>query len=193
MTKTKKKAKGKRPRPVVPDLRENALEADPRFSRFSELYVTHQGARPNALQAAIAAGYSEIWAKSHAWRLVQRLRLKVGPVLRAHGLDEVLIARKLSRLVEAREPKWNPKKLIRRARTVKGKDGAEEKIPEIRGGWDKFESSSTQLGAIDRLITLLDLEPAKKLKGDTPDGAIPIRLMTSIPKRGDAVPGTPAK
>lgn len=138
--------------------RSDALENNELFPKFAELYVEYKG---NAKRAAIDAGYSESYAQSSSYKLVARLQLKMGPVLRRFGLDEVKVAHKVEQLLEAKTPKWNP----------------ESK------GWDVFEDGGTQQRALDTLADLLDARPPRKLAGDTPDGSIPIRIISSIPKR----------
>ncbi len=135
---------------------ENALENDPRFAHFAEFYVQMGG---NGFKAAKAAGYPEEYARAHAHKLVARLKLKVGPVLRHVGIDEVLIAKRLKKLIRAKEPKWNA----------------------ATKSWDVFESGSIQLGALQSAIKLLDLEPPKRIAGQD-GGAIPIVVHHSIPQ-----------
>lgn len=143
--------------------RANAPECDQRFARFAKLYVEGEGEelRPgNALQAALKAGYPPAYAKGHSWELAAKVRVKMGQALRAQGINEVRIARKLDALLDAKTPKWN----------------------QTHGRWDRFEDSGTQIAALDRAVELLELAPPKKVKGELPDGAIPIRLVSSIPR-----------
>lgn len=135
--------------------RANAAERDPRFQKFAELYVELHG---NAYRAACQAGYTERYAKSKAHKLAARLRLKAGPVLRRYGLDEVFVARKLKKLARAKRPKWNP----------------------ATKQWDRFEDAGTQLGALQVMAKLLEMEPPKTVKGEGPDGAIPVVIRSSI-------------
>jgi len=137
--------------------RDNAIETDPRFARFAELYVELGG---NTYRAAVQAGYSEQYAKKLGYRLLARLKLRVGPVLRRYSLDEVFVARKLKKLAKAKVPRWNPA----------------EKV------WDKFEASDVQIKATDMVAELLDMKPAKKIAGNGPDGTIPVVIKSSIPR-----------
>lgn len=141
--------------------RENAIEADERFADFSRYYVELHG---NGLRAALAAGYPEDYARSHAHLLVARLKLKTQPVLRRYGLDEVFVARKLKKLASAKEPKWN------------------QQTKE----WDKFENAAVQIKAVELVKDLLGMDPPKRIAGDGPGGAIPIVLRHSIPRPSQA-------
>ena len=158
--------------------RENAIEADERFAEFSRYYVELNG---NGYRAALSAGYPEAYAKSHAHLLVARLKLKAQPVLRRYGLDEVFVARKLKKLAGAKEPKWNPRKLVKDA--VKDSEGKVLEA-EIRGDWDKFENAAVQIRAVELVKDLLGMDPPKVLKGEGPGGAIPIVLKHSVPRPG---------
>ncbi len=140
---------------------ENALENDPKFAHFAEFYVAMGG---NAFKAAKAAGYPEDYARAHAHLLVARLKLKVGPVLRHVGIDEVAIAKRLKKLLRAKEPKWN----------------------QESKRWDYFQAAGVQLGALNVAAKLLDIEPPKRIAGEKEGDGIPIVVVHSIPqpKRG---------
>lgn len=138
-------------------MREKAIECDPRFARFAECYVECKGV---GRLAARMAGYSDDYAASHAYRLVARLNLHAGPVLRASGIDEVHVSQQLKKLLDAKTPKWN----------------AKEK------SWDMFECGTVQLGALQLAAKLLDMEPARRLTGDGPGGSIQVVLKHSVPQ-----------
>lgn len=159
------------------DLRENALEGDPRFATFQQLYVQYNG---NGYRAACEAGYPPDYAKSYSYLLVARLKLKVQPVMRRFGLDEVFVARKIKKLARARVPKWNRNKLAQPAKLAE--DGKTVLEPEVRGDWDAFEDASTQMRAVELAAELLNLKPARTIKGEGPGGAVPIIVKHSVPR-----------
>jgi len=78
--------------------RENSL----RFRRFGDEYLKNGG---NAYQAALAAGYSRATAESDSYKLARLVKVKIGDALRANGVDEVWMARKLKELFEDKDPK----------------------------------------------------------------------------------------
>ena len=78
--------------------RENSL----RFLRFRDEYLKNGG---NAYQAALAAGYSRATAESDSYKLARLVKVKIGDALRANGVDEVSVARKLKDLLEDEDPK----------------------------------------------------------------------------------------
>ena len=49
---------------------------------------------------------------------------------------------------------------------------------------EAFLDNGARMRAIETLADLLDAQLPRKLAGDTPDGTIPVRLITSIPRRG---------
>lgn len=140
--------------------RENALEADPRFQKFTELYVEYGNAR----RAAQEAGYPPAYAKSLSYKLVARLKLKVIPVLKRHGLDELWVAKKLKSMAEAKlvTRRWNPQT---------------EQFVEFSDA-----DNGIQMRAVENVIELLDMRPARKTAGEGLDGAIPVIIRTSIPR-----------
>lgn len=158
--------------------RTNAIEADERFTEFSRYYVELNG---NGYKAALAAGYPADYAKGHAHLLVARLKLKAQPVLRRYGLDEVFVARHLKKLARAKEPKWNPRKLVKPA-VMDPADKSKVLEPEVRGDWDKFENAAVQIRAIELVKDMLAMDPPKVLKGEGPGGAIPVTLVHSVPR-----------
>lgn len=175
----------KRKAPVDPvqaeieQLRVNDPSTDPRFQKFAELYVTkHAG---NGHQAALAAGYPPGFAKSHSWRLVKLLKLRMGDALRAQGLDEMEVVALIRRLATAKVPKWNRSKVVRPAK-YDPKDRSKVLEPAVIGGWDYFDDSAAIGKAAEMLATLLDAKPATKVKGDNPDGSFTVRLISSVPR-----------
>jgi hypothetical protein len=180
MAKQPKSKVPKRTDAPAPPPRENALERDPRFAKFQQLYVELEG---NGYQAALRAGYGQQYAKSKSYVLVARLKLRCEPVLRRFGLDEVFVARKLVALSQAKEPRWNPRKLVQAAvPEVKDESGKviQAAQPEVRGDWDLFESPRVQHDAIELVSDLLSMRPPTRLKGDGPGGALQVFIKTSI-------------
>jgi len=57
--------------------------------------------------------------------------------LRAEGIDEVFVARKLKDLLRAQGRRWNPKK----------------------GSWEKFEDYYTQLAPLKEIAKIFDIYP----------------------------------
>jgi hypothetical protein len=156
--------------------RANARENDPKFAKFQELYIE----TGNAYDSAKAAGYSEVYAKSHAHKLAARVRVKMGVALAAVGVDRVSLARRLARKLDATTVKWNPNKVVRPA--VKASKQQPE-LPELRGGWDTFEDTQAQLRATEMALELTDSYPAKRFGGPGGPGGgdpIPIIIQSSI-------------
>jgi hypothetical protein len=80
--------------------------------------------------------------------------------LRAEGIDEVFVARKLKDLLGAQGRRWNPKK----------------------GSWQKFEDYSTQLAALRETAKILGLY-AKDSEED-----VPLRIdISAIPRTRERV------
>ncbi len=83
--------------------------------------------------------------------------------LRAEGIDEVFVARKLKDLLQAQGRRWNPKK----------------------GTWEKFEDYGTQLAALREIAKIFDIYPK-----DPEDADRPIRIdISAIPHRRERVSG----
>jgi hypothetical protein len=75
--------------------------------------------------------------------------------LRAEGVDEVFVARKLKDLLRAQGRRWNPKK----------------------GSWERFEDYGTQLAALREIAKIFDIYPK-----DSEDADRPVRIdISAIP------------
>lgn len=175
--------------PPPPKLRENAIEQDRRWPKFCELYLESG----KAYQAALAAGYPKPYAKAKAYILASRVKMHMGQVLVIQGADYHYFASKVRQLCEAKAPKWNPTKYpaVKAVRATKKRKARPAQA--ARGGWDLFEDGSTQRGAVDMGLKLLDAYPALKVGG--PDGsgdAIPVRIVSSIgrPSKADGAKST---
>lgn len=148
--------------------RANAKERDPRFEIFARLYVSGGAGfkAGNAMRSAIEAGYDAKYARAHSHLLLGRLKLRGAPVLKAVGIDEFFIAKKIKRLLGAKTLRYNP--------------GTKEMMT--------MENGTVQLGAAQLAVSILEMEPAKVIKGDGPGGSIPVRLVTSVrlPQRKEA-------
>jgi hypothetical protein len=82
--------------------------------------------------------------------------------LRAEGIDEVFVARKLKDLLGAQTQRWNPKK----------------------GSWQKFEDYGTQLAALREIAKIFDIYPKDPEDADGPVRTINI---SAIPFRRERV------
>lgn len=154
--------------------RDNAVDNDPRFATFAELYIESG----KQYQSAIKAGYSPSYAKSKASSLAGRVRVKMGDALRACGINQVALARRIKAKLDAKEVKWNPNKVIRAA--SKATETTPE-LPELRGGWDSFVAHGTQQRAIETSLELLDAYPAKRIAGaDGGDLFANVKIVSSI-------------
>jgi len=81
--------------------------------------------------------------------------------LRAEGIDEVFVARKLKDLLGAQTQRWNPKK----------------------ESYQKFEDYGTQLAALREIAKIFDIYPK-----DPQDADRPIRIdISAIPHRRERV------
>lgn len=101
-----------------------------RRRRFREFYL-ETGA---AVDSALAAGYSPITAKTHAWRMAAAAEETLRDQCDLLGIDKLALIRCLQRSLIAKEPRWNSK--------------AER--------WDLFENNAAQLNAYDRLKEILE-------------------------------------
>jgi hypothetical protein len=82
--------------------------------------------------------------------------------LRAEGIDEVFVARRLKELLRAQGRRWNPKK----------------------GSWEKFEDYVTQLAALREIAKILGIYPKDPEDADGPVRTINI---SAIPMRRERV------
>ena len=82
--------------------------------------------------------------------------------LRAEGIDEVFVARKLKDLLGAQTQRWNPKK----------------------GSWQKFEDYGIQLAALREIAKILGIYPKDPEDADGPVRTINI---SAIPMRRERV------
>jgi hypothetical protein len=116
---------------------------DERLAAFPNLYVKNNY---NAQQACIDLGMKRATAKAHAYEYLRAVRLRVSmqDALKRAKLDPTRLARKLNRLMEAKEPKWN----------------------QATKTWDAFENTTAQLEAIKQTARLLNLYPAEPKEGD---------------------------
>jgi hypothetical protein len=81
--------------------------------------------------------------------------------LRAEGIDEVFVAKKLKELLRAQGRRWNPKK----------------------GSWEKFEDYVTQLAALREIAKILGLYAR-----DSEDAHMPTTInISAIPFRRERV------
>lgn len=101
-----------------------------RRRRFRDFYLDSG----NALESALAAGYSPITAKTHSWRMAAAAEETLRDQCDLVGIDKLGLVMLLKRHLCAKEPKWNP--------------GTEK--------WDLFENTSAQLAAYDRLKEILE-------------------------------------
>lgn len=115
-------------------------EKDPRWPRFVTLLLEYQ----NATKAARDAGYSISYANVASHKMAARVLEGMKAALWRKGMAVDRMADKLVTLFDAKMPKWN---------------AAKEK-------WDTFEDAGTQLQAYDRIKTVLEPEPPKKLEID---------------------------
>lgn len=110
-----------------------------RQRRFRSFYLE----TGNAYESAIAAGYSPVTAKTHAWRMAAAAEETLRDQCDLIGLTKLSLVLALKRALTAKEPKWNAKS---------------EK-------WDLFENASVQLAAYDRLKEIIEPEvPKAKLE-----------------------------
>src|SRR5229473_4312150 len=77
--------------------------------------------------------------------------------LRAEGIDEVFVARKLKDLLQAQGRRWNPKK----------------------GSWEKFEDCGTQLATLREIAKIFGIYPKDP---DDANEAVIIHLGKLTPK-----------
>jgi len=75
--------------------------------------------------------------------------------LRAEGIDEVFVARKLKDLLGAQTPRWNPKK----------------------ESYQKFEDYGTQLAALREIAKIFDIYP----KDDDANGSVRTINISALP------------
>jgi hypothetical protein len=108
---------------------------------FLNVYVSNGF---HAVQACIDLGMTPRTAHAHAHRYVDAIRdrMSLQHAMRESGLDVRLIARKLARLMDATEPKWNC----------------------ATQSWDMFENYAAQLEAIKQTARLLNLYPPEPTK-----------------------------
>jgi len=116
---------------------------DERLTAFLALYIEHDF---NGTKACIGLGMTPADAKAHAYRYTKAIRgrLSMQQEMRRAGLDVARICRKLDKLMDAQEPKWN----------LHTKQ------------WDHFENCAAQLEAIKQTARLLNLYPAEPKEGD---------------------------
>ena len=81
--------------------------------------------------------------------------------LRAEGIDEVFVARKLKDLLGAQTQRWNPKK----------------------GSWQKFEDYGIQLAALREIAKIFDIYP----KDDDANGSVRTINISGIPMHRERV------
>jgi hypothetical protein len=88
---------------------------------------------------AATLGMSPESAHSHAHDYVRAIRhnVTIQQAFRRVGLDPMRVADKLNKLIDAKEPKWNPAKKR----------------------WDTFENTTAQLEPIKQTVKLLNLYP----------------------------------
>lgn len=115
-------------------------EKDPRWPRFVQKLMELQNAR----EAARQAGYTESTAISCSPAMARRCLEGLKAALWRKGMAVDRMADKLVSLFDAEEPRWN----------VKAKK------------WDYFQNTGAQLAAFDRIKTVLEPEPPKKLEVD---------------------------
>jgi hypothetical protein len=153
------------------DIVEEKAEANPRRALF-DMFYRNGGpgfAAGNAYQSAIAAGYSPATAKSKCHLLARDLRVRTAEALGALGCDGFSQARKLLQLREAKTVKWNPSKRLTLSAGGKGKRA--RKI--VKGGWDTFEDSDTQLRTTQEINKLQGAYP----KPEEPSAATSIQII----------------
>lgn len=110
-----------------------------RRRRFRDFYLQ----TGNALDSALAAGYADITAKTHAHRMAAAAEETLRDQCDLLGLTKMVLAQTLRRALFAKEPKWNQK----------------------TESWDLFEDSATQLAAYDRLKAIIEPEVPKPQTG----------------------------
>lgn len=115
-------------------------ERDPRWPRFVQLLLQYQ----NANKAARDAGYSISYAKTGSHKMAAHVLDGIKAALWRKGMAVDRMADKLVTLFDAKMPKWN----------------------SFSNQWDTFEDAGTQLRAYDRIKTILEPEPPKKLEID---------------------------
>ncbi len=156
----------KRKAPKEPEKNEKAEkkpEANPRRALF-DMFYRNGGPNfspGNAFQSAIAAGYSPATAKSNCHLLAREVRVRTAEALEALGCDGFSQAQKLLHLREAKTVKWNPSKELTLRAGRKGK--RVQKI--VKGGWDAFEDSDTQLRTTQEINKIQGAYPDAK-EGD---------------------------
>ncbi|MCI0725028.1 MAG: terminase small subunit [Acidobacteria bacterium] len=106
-----------------------------RRRRFRQYYLD----TGNALQSALAAGYSEVTAKTQNARMAAHVEETMRDQCDLLGVTKLLLVQTLLRHLRAKEPRWNAKK---------------EK-------WDLFENVTAQRDAYDRLKAILEPEEPK--------------------------------
>lgn len=155
---------GKKKAPKEPRSTEKKPETNPRRALFDMFYRNGGPSFPagNALQSAIAAGYSPATAKSNCHLLARESRVHIAEALEALGCDGFSQAQKLLHLREAKTVKWNPgKRLTLRAG---GKGKRVEKV--VEGGWDTFEDGDLQLRTAQEINKIQGAYPDPERGGD---------------------------
>jgi hypothetical protein len=148
------------PRPIeltqpapTPAKHRNRL-TDERLTAFLNLYVSNGF---HAVKACIALGMTPRTAHAHAHRYVDAIRgrMSLQQTFKESGLDLRLIARKLARLMDATEPKWNC----------------------ATQSWDRFENCAAQLEAIKQTARLLNLYPF----ASPPEEPLTVNVIIDVP------------
>lgn len=103
---------------------------DPRRIKFAQAYLE----TGNALQSAIAAGYSESYGRTRGHVLAAMVNVTLAKVAQAKGLNQHRLIGKYESFLDAKEPKWNSD----------SKD------------WDLFENSKVQLEATRDLCEIIE-------------------------------------
>jgi hypothetical protein len=115
---------------------------DERLTAFLDLYVSNGF---SAVKACIGLGMTPKTAHAHRYVDAIRDRMTLQHAMRESGPDVRLIARKLARLMNASEPKWN----------------------STTQSWDTFENPAAQLEAIKQTARLLNLYPPEPTAVDS--------------------------
>ena len=142
-------------------------ENNPRFARFTELYLT----TGNARHSAIMAGFSESYSDAFAYKLAQRARISMAPALRAAGIDEVRIAHLIEGKLDAKMVKWNPEKKE----------------------FQEFVDHGTQLKAAELAMEALNALPRGKEDGNGGAGGTRITIVINCPRPVRTPPTIEAK
>ncbi len=106
-----------------------------RRRRFRQYYLDTS----DAVQSALAAGYTQMTANTHAFRMAAACEETLRDQCDLLGLNHMALVLCLKRNLTAKEPRWNQK----------------------HERWDLFENPTAQIAAYDRLKDIIEPEVPK--------------------------------